>query len=184
MGKWSNREIARRCSVSEHFVRDIKRIWTLILRPRRSIRTQNWRNHDDEHREHWRCGAGVQPSSRTGDPKCSRSSRLCARSPPRKALVASDLRLIARALRERLAGRTQGSAGQHAVSGHHAGVQQRGGNRWRSDRLHRLQRQTPTSTTARAVPPPPLRADDLVEELRPHTESATVAAIELAAHGA
>ena len=25
MGKWSNREIARRCSVSEHFVRDIKR---------------------------------------------------------------------------------------------------------------------------------------------------------------
>ena len=185
-GKWSNREIARRCSVSEHFVRDIKRDLGIDTAPQAQYThpktgettTMNTANIGAA----GQARAAVQPDRR---PEMFEIEQVVRQVATAQRVAASDLRLIAR-LRS-------GSVWQDVLKGLPANTPYRditqACNNVAEQMAQRQAAPTPAPDAdihhgAGRVPPPPLRVDDLVEELRPHTESATVAAIELAAHGA
>ena len=126
--------------------------------------------------------AAVQPERRPG---CSEIEQAVRQVATAQSVAASDLRLIAR-LRS-------GRVWQDVLKALPANTPYRDITQACNNVAEQMtQRQAAPAPAPDAdihhgagrVPPPPLRADDLVEELRPHTETATVAAIELAAHGA
>ncbi len=179
--QWSNYEIARRCSVAESSVRNIRaemerttQIAQSIARTGADGRTINTAN----------IGAS-RPAPRVEMFEIEQAVRGVVAA---QRVGASDLRLIAR---QRIGRVWQDVVAELPASTPYREISQGCNNV--ADQMEQAARREAAPAAAPAAdvhqgagrtPPPPLSVDDLVDELRPHTESATVAAIELAAHGA